>query len=191
MSDQATQTTQPTLESKDPLYEGTKRLHARPMKLGEYNTYRGWITPMGEDPEAQGYLVEYTDGGKPNHKDHAGYISWSPKDVFDKTYHIIGGVSVEGDLVQMHTLDDFAQTLMHWHATQVAELEHFVNIPEGMELSMNEGAPITLSGDIHKAFILGVKMSLSKLGVLPFIATSDESIELVAESTSLQDVKAS
>lgn len=32
------------------------------------------------------YLVEYLDGGRANDSRHAGYISWSPKDVFERAY---------------------------------------------------------------------------------------------------------
>lgn len=32
-------------------------------------------------------MVEYVDGGKPNDERHKGYISWSPRDVFEKSYH--------------------------------------------------------------------------------------------------------
>jgi len=67
-------------------YEGTKRVHARPMNRGEYNAYRGWEVPADENPADDGYLVEYLDGGKSNHPGHAGYISWSPKDVFERAY---------------------------------------------------------------------------------------------------------
>lgn len=67
-------------------YLGTKLLKAKPMLLGDYNAYRGWPIPADEDPAAMGYLVEYLDGGKPNHVDHAGYISWSPRDVFERAY---------------------------------------------------------------------------------------------------------
>lgn len=69
-----------------PLYSGSKQLHAKPMTLGDYNAYRGWQQPAGEDPAAQGYLVEYVDGGKPNDERHEGYISWSPADVFERAY---------------------------------------------------------------------------------------------------------
>lgn len=68
------------------LYEGTKRLHATPMTRGEYNAYRGWENPASENPADGGYLVEYQDGGKANDSRHAGYISWSPADVFERTY---------------------------------------------------------------------------------------------------------
>ena len=71
-------------------YEGTKRVHARPMNRGEYNAYRGWEVPADENPADDGYLVEYLDGGKSNHPDHAGYISWSPKDVFERAYCEVG-----------------------------------------------------------------------------------------------------
>lgn len=70
-------------------YEGTKQLFAKPMNKAEYCAYRGWEVPADEDPNESGYLVEYTDGGKANHPDHEGYISWSPADVFERTYHEI------------------------------------------------------------------------------------------------------
>lgn len=75
--------------SEMPLYEGTKQLRAKPMTRGEYNAYRGWSAPDGEDQTTDGYLVEYEDGGKANDSRHAGYISWSPRDVFERTYHRI------------------------------------------------------------------------------------------------------
>lgn len=68
-------------------YIGTKSVLAATMTRGEYNDYRGWQIPENEDPTEQGYLVEYVDGGKPNDERHTGYISWSPRDVFEKSYH--------------------------------------------------------------------------------------------------------
>ena len=56
------------------------------MTRGDYNEYRGWQIPENEDPKEEGYLVEYQDGGKPCDERHAGYISWSPKDVFERSY---------------------------------------------------------------------------------------------------------
>ncbi|MGK0446564.1 MAG: hypothetical protein ACJA2M_000333 [Polaribacter sp.] len=67
-------------------YTGTKTLKAVSMKKEEYNSYRGWEQPSNEDSNEDGMLVEYIESGKPNHKNHDGYISWSPKDVFDKIY---------------------------------------------------------------------------------------------------------
>lgn len=67
-------------------YQCHKTVHARAMTRGDYNALRGWDTPPNERPLDQGYLVEYLDGGEPNHPDFAGYISWSPKDVFERGY---------------------------------------------------------------------------------------------------------
>lgn len=67
-------------------YVGTKHLWAWPMTRGEYNRYRGWKMPDEENPDDAGYLVEYEKGGEPNHPNHIGYISWSPKEVFEDSY---------------------------------------------------------------------------------------------------------
>ena len=71
-------------------YRGVKHVYATPMMLGEYNKYRGWDMPENEDPNKSGYLVEYTDGGPPNHPEHRGYISWSPAEVFANSYQRSG-----------------------------------------------------------------------------------------------------
>lgn len=68
------------------LHIGTKIVQLTPMSRAEYNEYRGWDLPVDEDGADEGYLVEYTDGGKPNDPRHAGYISWSPKEQADRAY---------------------------------------------------------------------------------------------------------
>ena len=65
---------------------GTKTVIAKPMTRGKYNEYRGWDMPADEDPWDDGYLVEYLSGGKSNDERHEGYISWSPKAVFEEAY---------------------------------------------------------------------------------------------------------
>lgn len=57
-------------------YIGTKIIEAKPMTRGDYNTFRGWKIPEDENPEDRGYFVKYPDG----------YISWSPKEVFEEAY---------------------------------------------------------------------------------------------------------
>lgn len=74
-------------------FYGTKRILAIPMTRGAYNQYRGWVVPANENPHDAGYLVEYTDGGKPNDERHSGYISWSPADVFDLAYKPINAMT--------------------------------------------------------------------------------------------------
>lgn len=77
---------EPVKEPGMDTYIGTKMLCAKEMTRGEYNKLRGWDIPADENPEDAGYLVEYSDGGKANHPDFKGYISWSPKDVFERAY---------------------------------------------------------------------------------------------------------
>ena len=74
-------------------YIGTKIIRALPMARQEYNDYRGWQLPADENGDDEGYLVEYVDGGKANDSRHAGYISWSPKDVFERAYRSVEGMT--------------------------------------------------------------------------------------------------
>lgn len=72
---------------------GVKEINATPMNRGDYNALRGWVVPSGENPEDDGFLVEYVDGGTANHPDFSGYISWSPKDVFERAYRRTQGMT--------------------------------------------------------------------------------------------------
>ena len=71
-------------------YIGTKEINALPMSRQEYNDFRGWKLPDDENGTDEGYLVEYLDGGKGNTPQYNGYVSWSPKDVFERAYKPIG-----------------------------------------------------------------------------------------------------
>lgn len=68
-----------TIGTEAKVYVGQKALFARPMTLGAYNLYRGWTIPANENPDDDGYLLEYPDG----------YVSWSPKAVFEEAYQCI------------------------------------------------------------------------------------------------------
>lgn len=68
------------------IYIGTKVVRAEPMTRQEYNDLRSWHLPEDENGADEGYLVEYTDGGKPNHHAFKGYISWSPREQFEAAY---------------------------------------------------------------------------------------------------------
>lgn len=74
-------------------YIGTKIINAQSMNRDDYNTLRNWPTPANENGAYEGYLVEYTDGGKPNVEGYAGYISWSPKEQFEKAYLNVEGLT--------------------------------------------------------------------------------------------------
>lgn len=72
---------------------GVKLVSASEMSRADYNALRGWTVPADENPADEGYLVEYRDGGKPNHPDFTGYISWSPKKQFEDAYRTTTGLT--------------------------------------------------------------------------------------------------
>lgn len=71
------------------LYVGSKALYAVPMDRGAYNALRGWEVPADEDASDEGYVVSYLDGGVGNVPGFSGYISWSPKAVFEQSYRAV------------------------------------------------------------------------------------------------------
>lgn len=75
-------------------YIGVKKIKAsEEMSRKEYCEYRGWKLPEDEDGNDRVYLVEYEPDGKSNHPNHEGYISMSPKNVFEKAYRPIDGLT--------------------------------------------------------------------------------------------------
>lgn len=66
---------------------GVKIVNAKPMTRLVYSQFRGWDLPPDENGDDAGYLVEYTDAQRPNVSGYQGYVSWSPKDVFEQAYH--------------------------------------------------------------------------------------------------------
>lgn len=68
------------------LYVCHKHVKALPMTRAAYNELRSWVLSADENGADEGFLVEYLDGGVSNHPDYPGYISWSPKGVFEKGY---------------------------------------------------------------------------------------------------------
>lgn len=73
-------------------YIGTKVINAKPMTRLAYHQLRGWTLPADENGDDKGYLVEYSDGGRPNVAGFAGYVSWSPKEQFEQAYRETSGL---------------------------------------------------------------------------------------------------
>ena len=81
-------------------YIGTKMIEAEPMSRGEYNAFRGWTVPADEDPADEGYLVKYPDG----------YVSWSPKGVFEAAYlplEVNPNLKTDKPSISQGMVDDF------------------------------------------------------------------------------------
>ncbi len=78
---------------------GTKIVNAKPMNRLAYNQFRGWELPSDENGEDEGFLVEYIDGGAANTAEYAGYVSWSPSEVFKNAYKANGNLTF-GDAIE-------------------------------------------------------------------------------------------
>jgi hypothetical protein len=121
------------------------------MTRGAYNAYRGWTVPEDENPDDAGYLVEYPDGGTPNHDMHTGYISWSPKAQHDAGNLELHGV---GDDTEPHVLRVVAEkTELDQRLTA---LQAFIagNVYAGLAPSVQETLSIQLSVMISYSLIL-------------------------------------
>lgn len=62
-------------------YKGTKTVKAEPM-VKSAAVAKGWARASEGNPDTPGYHVQYTN------PDGSTYDSWSPKDVFEKSYQI-------------------------------------------------------------------------------------------------------
>ncbi len=80
---------------KSTFYVGNKVILAYPTTLGKYQESRGWDDPKGDSTE-EVYLVEYepVHGQISNMSDkgHSGYVTMSPKHVFDDAYRENGAL---------------------------------------------------------------------------------------------------
>jgi len=77
----------------------TEEINAKPMNKLDYNIFRCLDLPSDEIGRDEGYLVEYLDGGRANTDEFKGYVSWSPKDVFEKAYRSSGSMTFGDALV--------------------------------------------------------------------------------------------
>ncbi|RGW43255.1 hypothetical protein DWV76_06005 [Segatella copri] len=62
-------------------YIGTKMVKAEPM-VKSAAVAKGWARPLERNEDVPGYHVQYTN------PDGSTYDSWSPKDVFEKSYQV-------------------------------------------------------------------------------------------------------
>lgn len=108
-------------------FYGTKKIQAKEMTRLEYNVFRGWDLPDDENGADEGYLVEYLDGGKPNVSGYAGYVSWSPKEQFEKAYQESGLMNFGHALAALKEGEKVART--GWNG-------------EGMFLFLTEGRDV-------------------------------------------------
>lgn len=83
-------------------------------------------------------------------------------------------ISDQPNTVPMSDLDQFVRHLVAWHQTKIAELEHMLQIPQGIEVTFNNESPIILKDDLHKGFLMGLSLGLMELGHLPFVVETED-----------------
>ena len=152
-------------------YIGTKVVHARLMNRKDYNAYRGWEVPADENPQDMGYLVEYVDGGKSNHPNHVGYISWSPWDVFERAYTDIsgGGMSFGDALIALKVGKKVARE--GWNG-------------KGMFIFLVQGSQF----NVNRAPLLGIYPEGTKISYRPHIDMRTADGEIVPWVASQSDL---
>lgn len=74
------------------------------------------------------------------------------------------------EIVQISDMGQFIALMQDWHTQQVATVRHFMEIPSGVEVQVEDEETFPLEGDTLKGFKLGINMALSYLGELPFYA---------------------
>lgn len=106
-------------------------------------------------------------------------------EIFAATYEAAHPTEVSDEpTIGITSVNTFAQLIIGWHRRRVLATAHFLEVPEGQEVQIGDDPPITLTGDAHKAFLIGINLSLNELGTLPFVAevVKDEpEVEVAAE----------
>jgi hypothetical protein len=144
-------------------YIGFKMVDAKPRNLREYCEFIKAPIPEGDNPEREGYLVCYSDE----------YMSWSPKDVFEKAYF---EVSPNNTITQAN-IDSFIKNV---DVKTIGEKTTFVHVTliNGFELTESSscvdpanydekmGAEICLERIKNKMWeLLGFLLQTAKNGV--------------------------
>ena len=128
---------------------GTKQINAAPMSRQAYNDFRGWELPANEDGADEGYLVEYVDGGEANTDQFEGYVSWSPKDVFERAYHCSGEMTF-GEALQLLKVG-FKMARKGWNGKGM----WIIHVPGTPNVRPVAGTPYSKAGITEAVQILG------------------------------------
>lgn len=85
-------------------FAGTSLVHAATMTRQEYNDYRGWQVPEGENGCDVGYILEDRAGRK-NTEELDGFVQWLPEDEFLRKFKQSPKNHIERMQSEKHELD--------------------------------------------------------------------------------------
>lgn len=138
-------------------YVGTKVVHAVPMTLGTYNKLRGWDVPHNEDPDREGYFLQYADGGEDRPvAGFDGYVSWSPKDVFERTYNT--GVTLRETNFLSRLVAEFEDL-----EQRLSRLRSFLGSPGFQNLDPENKSDLKEQGDVMESLLNILKRRIIRL----------------------------
>ena len=69
-------------------FTAVKKVRAEPMTRQEYNDLRGWDLTSDEDGSDEGYVTVDINGAS-NVEGYDGYVSWTPKAMFDDQFYAV------------------------------------------------------------------------------------------------------
>lgn len=75
---------------------------------------------------------------------------------------------------EITSIDQAIELVRQWHLERLEVLKHFLDIPEGTEVSMNGEADIPLTGDTLKGFLMGIIVGLDEFSSFPFHTVTEE-----------------
>jgi hypothetical protein len=74
----------------------------------------------------------------------------------------------EVQLKPIESMDQFFSILSVWHSHQMQTVNHFMNIPDGTEVTLtNSTDPLILTGDALRGFQAGLSTAMDYFGTLP------------------------
>lgn len=86
-------------------------------------------------------------------------------------------------MTPIETVPQFAGYVINWHDNKVARLEHYLTIPEGTTVEVqdapgNPASQVTLTGDALLAFKAGILAALNEFAQLPFapLASAEDGV---------------
>ncbi len=145
-------------------YIGIKKIEAEPMTRGAYNNYRGWTVPDNENPADEGYIVKYPDG----------YISWSPKNIFEEAYSEIGNNHLMDTAILMKSKDYKERFIAEYQqlAVRYKKLKAMLEKWDKGELSFTPSCPRALY-QIQSTVMLNYLEVLEERAVIEGIALQE------------------
>ena len=86
--------------------------------------------------------------------------------------------------IEIGTVEMAIAAMQHWHLNTINKLRHFLDIPEGVVISLNGGEDEPLKGDLHRGFTAGMIVALQEILQFPFTPQLDEETEVTPDATS-------